>query len=124
MPLPREPTVRDVVIAAVKPEMTTRLVNIQTRATIRPGVVLGVLSPYPTVVMVTAAHQNPDHMPSAGPPPKLSGFLRRSNSQTRNPERSSRRESPARTRRNAGEKQALEGIFPAIVLFSDSDGET
>ena len=55
----KTPTVRALAIPAVKAEMMMTLANIQTNATSRPPPVCGDLSPYPTVVMVTAAHQNP-----------------------------------------------------------------
>ena len=58
-------TVKDVVITPVKIAMITRPVRIQMIANTRPGTPTGAISPYPTVVMVTKAHQNPSTIPSA-----------------------------------------------------------
>jgi len=46
--------------------------NIQSRAIDRPAGVMGALSPYPTVVMVTADHQKAAPMPLCVGPPNWS----------------------------------------------------
>src|SRR4051812_7526399 len=70
------------VMVAVKLETSTIAVNIQISATNLPQKVSGVLSPYPTVVNVTADHQNPEPNPFFQGPPNCSGFLLRSSIQT------------------------------------------
>ena len=72
-------------MAAVKPEMVIMLTNIQTSPRTRPPVLTGALSPYPTVVMVTADHQKPLPIPWLAEPPNCSGFLRRSSNQISKP---------------------------------------
>ena len=55
------------VTVAVKAETSTTPKIIQKTAMIRPAMVAGVLSPYPTVVMVTAANQSAEPMPVMPP---------------------------------------------------------
>lgn len=57
-------TVNDVVMTPVKMAIITKPVKIHTTANKRPGTPTGAISPYPTVVMVTKAHQNPSEIPS------------------------------------------------------------
>ena len=47
-------------MVAVKTDTKIIEANIQNKATKRPPRVFGCLSPYPTVVMVTAENQNPE----------------------------------------------------------------
>ena len=61
------------------------LTNIHTSPSTRPPRLTGALSPYPTVVMVTADHQKPLPIPSLTLPPNCCGFLRRSSNQINNP---------------------------------------
>src|SRR5512132_64461 len=78
-------TVKVEVICAVKNEIRTTAANIRMPASIRPNCVRGALSPYPTDVIVTAAHHRPSAMPLSGRSLNCSGLARRSNIQTSEP---------------------------------------
>jgi hypothetical protein len=102
---PSWPTVREAVIAAVKLATMIMEANIQTSATTRPPGVAGALSPWPTVVMVTAAHQKPSPTPRPGLASNWSVLPRRSNSQTAIPGASRTAASPPTTVRNCQVKK-------------------
>src|SRR6056297_1676639 len=87
---------------AVKNEITIMAVNIHINPTIRPPSVRGDLSPYPTVVMVTAAHQNPLPIPSAALPPNSSWFSCLSKIHTRIPQKSNNPISKSTTHQKSG----------------------
>jgi hypothetical protein len=108
------------VICAVRTEITKMLTSIQRNATHRPPWVIGALSPYPTVLMVTMDHQRPETIPAFMSPPNWSGFFFRSSHQMRDPSRSKNRNSPTTNFRIAGELKVRKTSLQGVLVFLET----
>ena len=98
-----ECAVSEAASCAVKVAVSTRPDNIHRMATALPAVLIGALSPYPVVVIVTTAHQNPLNRPRRASGSNWPGLERRSNSQIAAPTISS-----SAIRRPSTDRKALE----------------
>ena len=90
--------------------------NIHTIPRTLPTKVFGALSPYPTVVMVTADHQNPEPTPDRVLPPNCSGFLFFSKNHTSSPTEDSSRARVKTIFKNSKEKKRLKTVNQAFFF--------
>ena len=98
-------TVRVAVTSAVNCATRTRPASIHSMETTRPALVRATRSPYPTVAMVTMAHQMPSHTPAKYPRGKWSSFRRRSTNQMMWPTTTNRMPRPTSRKRKVLENR-------------------